>query len=454
MGQQPTTGRVSGRCAAYGMAVGILLVAGCSEPAGISPLESAKSAFDSGQWTQAIADCSEAIRRNPQDGAAYLLRGRAYHCLGRLDPAILDFSEAIELKPDDAEAYYQRANAYGDGGETALQLADEKRGRELDPAYQQAYLFAPSAPIDLELPEEETAALRPPMVEKPKEAGSLSATSSKPKSAQRVPADRSSATEALFGKNVEHGPQESKFSAADPQDASVTDAYGTPLSPSRSRTEEMLGVEIPRSSLIVDPPAEPPARNRQSASRRGTGDSRPLDDDVERRSLEESAVRERQRAAANQAAQSAVPVQRPTNPYGATQMRPTGVPTAGLGGFDEFEAELLGTRAGAGLARQYGAASGGYSVPGRQSGNPAQYGGAQYGSAGRASSPYGGNRGPTDPYGGYTRSSSPYGAAGGRTSPSGGRNPYNPAGGAQGPYTPVPSAPVPYVPPAPGLRYD
>jgi tetratricopeptide (TPR) repeat protein len=48
----------------------------------------------------AIADCSELIRLNPQDAAAYFNRGYIYGELGEFDAAITDFTRAIDLDPN------------------------------------------------------------------------------------------------------------------------------------------------------------------------------------------------------------------------------------------------------------------------------------------------------------------------------------------------------------------
>jgi len=47
----------------------------------------------------AIPDCTELIRRNPQDAVAFFNRGYIYGELGEFDAAIADFTKAIAIDP-------------------------------------------------------------------------------------------------------------------------------------------------------------------------------------------------------------------------------------------------------------------------------------------------------------------------------------------------------------------
>lgn len=97
------------------LAIGLLLVTGCSQKVAGTPSERAMAHFEMSQWEEAIKACSDAITDNPEDAAAYLLRGRAQQCVGRSDQAVADLTIAIRLDPKDPEAYYQRRRLWSHG---------------------------------------------------------------------------------------------------------------------------------------------------------------------------------------------------------------------------------------------------------------------------------------------------------------------------------------------------
>src|SRR5262245_7860083 len=61
---------------------------------------------------RAIADHTEAIRRDPKNANAYYNRGNAHSDKGDTDRAIADYTAAIRLDPTHANAHYNRGNAY------------------------------------------------------------------------------------------------------------------------------------------------------------------------------------------------------------------------------------------------------------------------------------------------------------------------------------------------------
>jgi hypothetical protein len=121
-------------------AVALAVVAGCGRSLPPTPVERGAALVKSGQYDDAIAALAEAIRLEPRDPQAYLLRGRAYQCRnhsGDLDAAIADFTAAIGLAPKDPEAYYSRAIALRDRGDAARDDAgkaakDDEAARRLD----------------------------------------------------------------------------------------------------------------------------------------------------------------------------------------------------------------------------------------------------------------------------------------------------------------------------------
>jgi tetratricopeptide (TPR) repeat protein len=109
----------------------------------ISNDELASAAFDrgntalaiKGDYQQAIADYSEAIRLKPDYPTAFNNRGNAYKNLKQYDKAIADYSEAIRLKPDyptDVLAYRNRADCYDVVGNVAEAKRDREEADQLD----------------------------------------------------------------------------------------------------------------------------------------------------------------------------------------------------------------------------------------------------------------------------------------------------------------------------------
>jgi tetratricopeptide repeat protein len=122
------------------LAACLLVVAGCGTKVPQTPLEQAQSSFASGRWEQAVAQCDDLIGQDPDNAAAYLLRGRAHQCAGRLDKALADLTSAIRLNPNDSEAYYQRADVYRALGLVDLKEKDDLAAREHDPLYKASNL--------------------------------------------------------------------------------------------------------------------------------------------------------------------------------------------------------------------------------------------------------------------------------------------------------------------------
>ena len=92
-----------------------------------------------GNFVQSLAQFNLAIRLNPNDAIAYILRGDAYFELGEYQKAIADYTQAIRLNPNDARAYLFRGNAYGQLKEYQKVIADYTQAIRLDPNYADAY---------------------------------------------------------------------------------------------------------------------------------------------------------------------------------------------------------------------------------------------------------------------------------------------------------------------------
>ncbi len=118
--------------------------------AGLRLRDEAKEAFkrgylanEKGDFDLAIAEYTEAIRRNPKYADAYECRGETYYRKGDYDTAITDCTEAIRLDPKDtgnvATAYYGRGRAYDAKWEWDKAIADYTEVIRLDPTDARAY---------------------------------------------------------------------------------------------------------------------------------------------------------------------------------------------------------------------------------------------------------------------------------------------------------------------------
>lgn len=86
-----------------------------------------------------VADCGEAISRNPKLTYAYTLRGMAFREMGNLPRSLEDFNHAVELAPG-LDTYFQRATTYQAMGDHAKALADLDQVVSLFPTSPMGYL--------------------------------------------------------------------------------------------------------------------------------------------------------------------------------------------------------------------------------------------------------------------------------------------------------------------------
>jgi tetratricopeptide (TPR) repeat protein len=80
-----------------------------------------------------IAECSEAISKNPRDGKAYRQRGLLKARMRRYDEALHDFERTLKLTPNDAHAYGLRGVVWAKKGERSRALADFDQAIHLAP---------------------------------------------------------------------------------------------------------------------------------------------------------------------------------------------------------------------------------------------------------------------------------------------------------------------------------
>ena len=70
----------------------------------------------SGQVEAAVLDCDKAVRFQPTNADAYLVRGFCLYDAGRIDKSLPDFTKCLELRPGDATAAGYRGNIYQSRG--------------------------------------------------------------------------------------------------------------------------------------------------------------------------------------------------------------------------------------------------------------------------------------------------------------------------------------------------
>ena len=75
----------------------------------------------------------EAIRLDPGNADAFVVRGAVRHVKHDLEGAIADYDEAILLNPESVEAFYNRGLARGDKGDLDGAIADVEQGARLAP---------------------------------------------------------------------------------------------------------------------------------------------------------------------------------------------------------------------------------------------------------------------------------------------------------------------------------
>ena len=88
---------------------------------------------DPGQHREALAECSEAIRLDPDHPDPWPARGDLKARQGQYEGAIADYDRAIRLDPRNAAAYLNRSLVKSELGRHDEALADLDRAMSLDP---------------------------------------------------------------------------------------------------------------------------------------------------------------------------------------------------------------------------------------------------------------------------------------------------------------------------------
>ena len=98
--------------------------------------EQGRQNLNTGNFEQAIANFTKAIRLNPNFTWAFNDRGVAHYRMGNSDRAIADYTEAIRLDPNFALAFFNRGITYrsrGRRGDAARAIADHTEVIRLNP---------------------------------------------------------------------------------------------------------------------------------------------------------------------------------------------------------------------------------------------------------------------------------------------------------------------------------
>ena len=102
-----------------------------------SPAAGASSGLDHAELhrlEETIADCTEAIRLDPDTSRLYLERAGALSGLDRYEEAVADYNRAIGLYPDDAAAYLGRCHAKSELGRHEEAIEDYDHAIHLAPS--------------------------------------------------------------------------------------------------------------------------------------------------------------------------------------------------------------------------------------------------------------------------------------------------------------------------------
>jgi tetratricopeptide (TPR) repeat protein len=94
---------------------------------------------EQGYADRALADCHRALQVRPDDFRPYVLRGQIRVAQEKLDLAEQDFDQALAIDPRNADLYVRRAQVRGAKGDTGGALADCNQALEIDPRNGEAF---------------------------------------------------------------------------------------------------------------------------------------------------------------------------------------------------------------------------------------------------------------------------------------------------------------------------
>ena len=102
-------------------------------------MDRAAAHLGASDYQAVVADCGEALAKDPKLTYAYTLRGTAFRELHDLPQALENFNRAVELAPG-LDNYFQRATVYQSMGDHTKAIADFDQVISLFPSSPMGYL--------------------------------------------------------------------------------------------------------------------------------------------------------------------------------------------------------------------------------------------------------------------------------------------------------------------------
>ena len=96
----------------------------------------------SGDYDNAILNCSQVLIRDPNSSVTYTIRARSYYEKGDMTKAIDDCTKAIGIDKNNISAYIVRAKAYSSRGSDDRAARDWLTVLRLDPHNDEAKRFS------------------------------------------------------------------------------------------------------------------------------------------------------------------------------------------------------------------------------------------------------------------------------------------------------------------------
>src|SRR6267142_806536 len=103
-----------------------------------SPVEKARSAFEKGEYTQAIEILKNAASGDPKNGDLFVLLTRSYLELNQYDAAVNSAEKAVSLSPKNSEYHRWLGEAYGAKADHASMLSAYSLARKTQKEFQAA----------------------------------------------------------------------------------------------------------------------------------------------------------------------------------------------------------------------------------------------------------------------------------------------------------------------------